>query len=964
MGKRTFVWAHLTHRAGKNLVTLSWNDIRANTARFARDWRGRGYEKGEAQDFWNEFFEAFGASRRRVAAFEQPVRDLPDNKRGYIDLFWKGMLLVEQKSMGGNLDRARKQAFDYFPGIKDADLPRYVLACNFQRFELFDLEDDTALRFPLTDLPKHVRAFSFITGAKPTAFKDQDPVNIKASELMGELHDALFDSGYRGHDLERLLVRLVFCMFADSTGIFETKWLFHDFVRDRTSEDGADLGARLQHLFEVLNTPKEARQTNLDEDLAQFEYINGDLFAERLAVASFDRDMRTKLLKAAAFAWEQVSPAIFGALFQSVMDSKKRRAIGAHYTTEQNILKVIRPLFLDALHAEFVRIQADRSSRRTAALRAFQDKLASIKCFDPACGCGNFLVIAYRELRSLETEVIKALSHQRELDVGVLSKVNVDQFYGIELEEFPARIAEVAMWMMDHIMNVRLSDDLGQYFARIPLRARPTIHNADALDTDWSSVLPPEQCSYIIGNPPFVGSKQGQAKQRAQIERIAALKGRKGTLDFVTGWFLKAGAYLQHSRATVGFVTTNSITQGEQVAQLWPLLFQRYGLEIAFAHRTFAWGSEARGKANVHCVILGMCRADQAPASKRLFDYPDIKGDPIEVQVKAISPYLFDAASLANPHTVVARTSRNPGDRPSMMIGSKPIDGGFYIFTPEERARFERLEPGAARLFVPFIGSHEFINGEERWLLSVAELGPAKLAALPHVRHAISQVRDFRLGLIEGKNGRRIKEGSTDGAKLAEYPTRFHVTVMPSNPFLVIPETSAEKREYIPIGWAEPPTVPSSLVRVVEHATPLLFGLLTSRMHNAWLKYIGGRMKSDPRYSIDIVYNTFPFPVLDDDTGHRIAEAATDILAERGKWQPGASLAHLYDPLGMPPDLKAAHRRLDALVDKAYRREAFANDRQRVEHLMVLYERDHILLALPAVKKSAARQPMIRLPAL
>ncbi|QYO75613.1 class I SAM-dependent DNA methyltransferase [Devosia salina] len=938
---------------------LSWNDIRANAARFARDWKGHGYEKGDAQSFYNEFFEVFGASRRRVASFEQPVKGLPDNKRGFIDLFWKGVLLVEQKSMGHDLEKAHQQALDYFPGLKDADLPRFVLACDFQRFELYDLDENRSIKFPLADLPKHVRAFSFIIGDKPAAFKDQDPANIKASELMGQLHDALLQSGFVGHDLERLLVRLLFCMFADSTGIFQTKWLFRDYVRDHTDEDGSDLGGKLQHLFEVLNTDKSRRQTNLDPDLAQFEYINGDLFAERLAVASFDKNMRDKLLKAANFTWEKVSPAIFGALFQSVMDKKKRRAIGAHYTTEQNILKVLGPMFLDDLNAELAKIMADKSSRRTAMLRAFQDKLASIKCFDPACGCGNFLVIAYRELRRLETEVIKELSDQRELDVAILSKVNVDQFYGIELEEFPARIAEVAMWMTDHIMNVLLSDDLGQYFARIPLRARPTIRQGDALETDWSSVLPPEECTYIIGNPPFVGSKQGEDEQRAQIHRLAAMKGRKGTLDFVAGWFLKAGAYVQTSRATIGFVTTNSITQGEQVAQLWPILFQRYKLEIFFAHRTFAWGSEARGKANVHCVILGLCRAQQAPSTRRLFDYPDIKGDPIEVSVKSISPYLFDAGGLSDPHTVVARLSRSPADRPPMMIGSKPIDGGFYIFTPEERAAFEEIEPESVDLFVPFIGSHEFINGESRWLLRVDRLSPTDLAALPHVRHIISQVRDFRLGLIKGKNKRKIKEGSADGAKLAEYPTRFHVTIRPTEPFLVVPETSSERREYIPIGWAEPPTIPSSLVRIVPHATPLLFGIITSRMHNAWLKIIGGRMKSDPRYSIDIVYNPFPMPVLDDTKTAQIAELAEKVLEERAKWMPASSLAHLYDPLGMPPDLKAAHRKLDAAVDKSYRKEPFASDRNRAEHLMGIYERERAALLELAAKPSRKRKAAV-----
>lgn len=932
-------------------MTLSWNDIRANAASFSREWKDHGYEKGDAQTFYNEFFSVFGTSRRRVAAFEQPVRGLPDNKRGFIDLFWKGMLLVEQKSMGGDLAKARQQAFDYFPGLTDAELPRYVLACDFQRFELYDLEDDRELKFSLADLPKHVRAFSFVTGSKPAPFRDQDPVNIQASELMGQLHDALLASGYGGHDLERLLVRLVFCMFADSTGIFETKMLFRDYIRDRTSEDGSDLGSKLQHLFEVLNTPHGQRQTNLDDDLAQFEYINGDLFAERLAVASFDRPMRSKLLAAAGFAWEKISPAIFGALFQSVMDKRKRRAIGAHYTTEQNILKVINPQFMDGLRVRFERIKSDRSSRRNALLRAFQEELGTIKLFDPACGCGNFLVIAYRELRLLEIEVLNAMSDQLELDIAFLSKVDVDQFHGIELEEFPTRIAEVAMWMMDHIMNVRLSDNLGQYFARIPLNARPKIRNADALDIDWAEVLSPAECSFIIGNPPFVGAKQGAAEQRAQIQRLAAMKDRKGTLDFVAGWFLKAGAYVQTGRATVGFVTTNSITQGEQVAQLWPILFQRYGLEIFFAHRTFAWGSEARGKANVHCVILGLCRAEQAPPVRRLFDYPDIKGSPTEIGVPAISPYLIDASGLADPHAVVARRSKAPSDRPPMTIGSKPIDGGFYIFTPQERTEFERLEPESADLFVPFIGSQEFINGDERWLLSVQGLSPAQIAAMPHVRHVMSQVRDFRLGQIVGKNKRRIKEGSTDGAKLAAYPGRFHVDVRPQAPFLVVPETSSERREYVPIGWAEPPTVPSSLVRVVPDATLPLFGMLTSRMHNAWLKFVGGRMKSDPRYSIDIVYNNFPIPALSPREEARISELASAVLHIRARWQPASSLAHLYDPLGMPDDLKEAHLKLDAAIDRLYRRQPFASDRNRVEHLMAMHERAANPLITPPLKR-------------
>jgi hypothetical protein len=652
-------------------MRLSWNEIRARAARFAEEWKDAHYEKGESQTFYNEFFEIFGVTRRKVATFEEPVRRLGSRNPGFIDLFWKGTLLVEQKSAGESLIKAKEQALDYFPGLKDSELPRFVLVCDFQLFELYDLETGSHPCFALKDLAKNVQAFNFILGGTPREFKDQDPVNIEASELMGKLHDALLASGYGGHDLERFLVRLVFCLFADVTGIFAPRNIFQDFIRDRTSSDGSNTGPLLAHLFDVLNTPEIRRATTLDEDLQQFPYVNGDLFAERLALPALDTKMRALLLDACEFSWEAVSPAIFGALFQSVMDKKKRRAIGAHYTTEQNILKVIQPLFLDDLRTELDRLKARRDTGRDNALRAFQNKLAAIRCFDPACGCGNFLVIAYRELRALETEVLIELNKNRQLMVSELSKVDVDQFYGIELEEFPGRIAEIALWMTDHIMNVRLSDALGEYFPRIPLKATPVIRcGVDALEIEWASVLNPADCTYVLGNPPFGGSKYQSAAQRAQIHRIAALGQKKGTLDYVTGWFFKAGAYIQKGPAHIGFVATNSITQGEQVGELWPALFSRYQLAITFAHRTFAWGSEARGKAHVHVVIIGLTKKTDAPQRKRLFDYNDINGAPSEFPVKAISPYLFDAGALADPETVVFEQTRPLHGRPRVISGT------------------------------------------------------------------------------------------------------------------------------------------------------------------------------------------------------------------------------------------------------------------------------------------------------
>ncbi len=470
-------------------MRFSWNEIRARAAHFAEEWKDAHYERGESQTFYNEFFEIFGITRRRVASFEEPVKRLGD-QRGFIDLFWKGVLLIEQKSAGRDLVRAKQQALDYFPGLKEHELPRYVLVSDFQTFELYDLEDNTTIPFKLRDLPKHVEAFGFILGVQKRTFHDQDPVNIEASELMGKLHDALKASGYDGHNLERFLVRLVFCLFADDTGIFEPRDIFFSLITQRTNPDGSDTGLWLSQLFEILNTPIGKRQRSLDEDLAQFPYINGDLFAERLDFPAFNAKMRTLLIDALDFSWDAISPAIFGSLFQSVMKPAERRAQGAHYTTEKNIMKVIGPLFLDELHGEFNHLAARRDTGRRKALEGFQDKLASLRFFDPACGCGNFLIVSYRELRSLEIDLLKALrkDSQLKLDVAHLSKVDVDQFYGIELGEFAARIAEVALWMMDHIMNNRLSLEFGESYVRISIR-----ESLDLFHIDGKPVLLPNR---------------------------------------------------------------------------------------------------------------------------------------------------------------------------------------------------------------------------------------------------------------------------------------------------------------------------------------------------------------------------------------------------------------------------------------------------------------------------------------
>ena len=908
-------------------MRLSWNEIRARAAAFAEEWKDATYEKGETQSFYNEFFEIFGKRRRDVARYEQHVSKL-DNRSGYIDLFWPGVLIVEQKSAGRNLEKAYDQAGEYFDALAQHERPQFILVSDFQTFELHDLDERETVAFSLADLSKHVQSFGFIVGVQRRTFRDQDPANIEAAELVGRLHDALADAGHRCHDLERFLVRLVFCMFADNTGVFEPRDIFLDFMETRTREDGSDLGPWLAHIFEVLNTPEHERPTSLDEDLAGFPHVNGELFKEHLRIFSFNASMRDALLEACRFNWSNISPAIFGALFQSVMDPEQRRAQGAHYTTEKNILKVIEPLFLDDLWAEFEQLRGRRRNRR-AMLREFQVKLGSLTFFDPACGCGNFLIIAYRELRMLEIEVIREIRKVTKtlaLDVAWQSEVDVDQFYGIEIGEFPARIAETSLWMMDHIMNNRLSLEFGQSFTRIPLEKSPHIVHDDSLETDWASLLSPSKCSFVMGNPPFIGAKYQSDSQRAQVRRTVAYSEGGGTLDYVCAWFVKAGEYVQDGHARIGFVATNSITQGEQVAQLWPVLFERCQLEIAFAHRTFAWGSDARGKAHVHVVIVGLDRREDARGNKRLFSYPDIDGDPEESRCKALSPYLVDAGNLPDPHLVVREESAPINGMGRLIIGSKPIDDGNYIFDAKERADFLKAEPEAARWLRPFVGTREYLNGGKRWILALHDAPPNVLAGLPKVRERIAAVRTYR----EASN-------SAPTRKLASTPTLYHVNVIPAGPFLVIPEVSSERRIYVPIGWLEPPVIPSNLVRVLENATLVDFALLTSTMHMAWLRHIGGRLESRYRYSIGLVYNTFPLPPKGSDMAKLgpLAQAVIDARAAH----PEAALEDLYAPDLMPPNLSKAHQSLDRAVDRLYRRAAFDSERERVEHLFMLYEK-------------------------
>lgn len=925
-------------------MRLSWNEIRVRAKAFSEKWADAANENSDTQTFYNQFFEVFGLRRESVGVYEERVKNIKGNT-GFIDLFWPGTLIVEQKSAGRDLKKAEAQAFDYILQIKERDRPRFVLVSDFKLFQLRDLATRETLEFKLDELHDHVQKFGFMIGVERREFKDQDPVNVKASELVGRLHDALEDSGFTGRDLEVFLVQIVFCLFADDTGVFQPKDLFLRFLEDRTAQDGSDLGPKLAQLFQTLDTPEDKRSKNLDEDLAAFPYINGRLFERHTRIPSFDSDMRDKLIEASRFNWSPISPAIFGALFQSVMNSDERRKKGAHYTTEKNILKVIGPLFMDALRAEFDKAKALKRGR-AQALDALQAKLSKLTFFDPACGCGNFLIIAYRELRALEIEILQAKQGKRqlELDANILSKIDVDQFYGIELEEFPARIAETAMWMMDHIMNNALSLAFGQNYARIPLDKAANIVHGDALEMDWESVLPAQDCSYVFGNPPFIGAKYQSADQRQQVRELAALGKSGGTLDYVCAWFIKAGAYINEGGkdpAHIAFVSTNSITQGEQVAQLWPILFQRYQLEISFAHRTFEWGSDARGKAHVHCVIIGLSHRVNQPETKRLFSYDTVKGEPEETQPRYLSPYLFDASGLKDRHTVLNSSSKPISLAPKVVIGSKPIDGGNLILEGEEKNDFVKAEPSAEKYLRPYIGSREYLNGGDRWILALQNALPSDLKAMPLTKARLSAVREFRAN---------SKSKPTNA--IADFPSEFHVTTIPNAPFLVLPEVSSERRYYAPIGYLEPPIIPSNLVKVISDADIYHFSILTSLTHMAWMRAVAGRLESRYRYSISVVYNTFPWPDLDDSAKETLTKTGQAILDARAA-HPDATLADLYDPDAMPANLRKAHIANDKAVDRLYRKKPFESERERVEHLFMLYEK----LQAPAL---AAMKPKPR----
>ncbi len=897
-------------------MALSWNEIKDRALKFSNEWKDDTSEEAEAKSFLEAFFNVFDISRKKIGTFEHKVKKLNDAD-GYIDLLWKGMILIEMKSKGKDLDKAFKQAIEYTHGLKKHEEPKYILVSDFENFRLFDTEEQTTHSFKLKDFVSNVQHFGFIAGYQKRIYKEQDPVNIKAAELMGKFHDRLKEIGYEGHALEVFLVRILFCLFAEDTTIFE-KQQFQNLIEERTNQDGSDLASKIQELFQVLNTSPEKRFKNIDEQMGAFPYVNGKLFEETLPMASFDSSMRDALLECCYIDWSKISPAIFGSMFQSVMNPKERRNLGAHYTSEKNIMKLIKPLFLDELWQRFESIKAS-----TKKLTEFHKELSMLKFLDPACGCGNFLIITYRELRNLELEVLRALrkSDQGILDVREIIWLDVDMMCGIEYEEFPARIAEVAMWLMDHQMNMAISNEFGQYFVRLPLKKAAKIVHGNALEVDWTSVVSPSDLSYILGNPPFIGKQLQNSGQKQDMEKV--FKGVKGAgvLDYVAAWYVKAAQFIQGTKIRAAFVSTNSIVQGEQTGLLWNLLFNSYHTKIHFAHRTFSWNNEAKGNAAVHVVIIGFANYDIN--EKRIFDYEDIKGEPHESKVKNINPYLVEGKDFA----LLSRT-KPLCNIPEMMYGNKIVDGGNFLFTDEEKDEFLEKEPKADNYFKNILSGDEFINGKNRWVLYLADAKPNEIKSLPLVKERIEKVAAYRKASTKAQT-----------RQTAETPLLFAEPRQPKSDFLLIPRTSSENRKYLPLGFFPKEYIVNDSCTALPNATLYHFGMLSSKMHMAWIKYTCGRLKSDYRYSNSIVYNNYPWPENATEKQIKTIEAAAQNILDLRASFPESSLADLYDSLTMPSTLVKAHNELDKAIDLVYRPQPFISEAKRMEFLFELYEK-------------------------
>ncbi|HJJ48232.1 MAG TPA: hypothetical protein O0X39_04465 [Methanocorpusculum sp.] len=898
-------------------MSISKDEMKANALKFSRKWRDAHDEKSQAQSFLNDFFNVFGFDTKLLATFESRV-PLPGGSTGFIDLLWKGNLLVEMKSRGRDLDAAFNQAKGYVAQLDEKDRPIYIMVCDFARVRLYDLTlgveaAEQYYEFQVSALNRNIQHFAKILNLAnviPERGDNDERVNVEAAEIMARLHESMKDMVCDSHELQVYLVRLLFCMFAEDAGIFN-RYAFENYVKNSTGEN---LAGRLGTLFEILDMPEAKRPAGIPDELREFPYVNGKLFTEKLHTAYLNEKVRNAILKSCEFDWDYISPAVFGAMFQGVMNPDERREMGAHYTSEENILKVIKPLFLDSLWEEF-----GMCRHNTVSLERFHTKLSSLKFLDPACGCGNFLIIAYRELRKLEFEVIKILHEPDKgkffIDVGEFVKVNVDQFYGIEYEEFPSQIAQVGMWLVDHQWNNIFSEYFGFPFRRLPLRQSATIVCGNSLRIDWNSLVSKDELSYIMGNPPFLGYTQQSKEQKEDMVLIFKERKGSGVLDYVSAWYQKAAEYIQGTRIEAAYVSTNSITQGEQVAILWKPLMEGLGVTINFGYRTFKWSNEAKGKAAVHCVIIGF-DAKGGRSLRFIFDE-----DGKKTVAENINGYLVNAADV-----FIEKRKKPLCDVPEFISGSRPIDGGNFLFSFEEYEDFIKKEPQSKPYFKRFMMGKEFINDKKRYCLWLADCPPNELKLMPEVLKRVALVKEMRLN-----SDRETTK------KKALTPTLFGEVKQPKKNYVAIPEVSSERREYIPIGFLSPEIIAGNKLYILPDAEIYHFGVLTSNIHMSWMRTVCGRLKSDYSYSNTIVYNNFPWPNPTEDQKAAIEREAQSVLDARALY-PESSLADLYDPLTMPVELRKAHERLDKAVEKAYGCK-FENEAEIVAYLMEEYQR-------------------------
>lgn len=915
---------------------------------FAAYYKDQTDERREKDTFWNEFFAIFGIDRKNVAHFEYPVKDPADNTQ-FVDIFWEGIFLAEHKSANKNLTKAKEQAERYLQEIgrtKPSALPEYYAVSDFAHFHLYrrvpEEGAENQWQFPLEELPEYITrgVFDFMLGIEAKVRQIQEEANIQAAAAIGRLHDALKEEGiYEEHELRLFITRLLFLFFADDSAVFQRNYLFQDFLESCKEADM--LGDKLNQLFEFLNTPDQKRSKTQSEKFKGFEYVNGGLFKERLRAFDFTAKQHRALIDCGNFDWRNISPEIFGTLFQSVMDAQERREAGAHYTEAANIDKVINGLFLENLRAEFEAVKALKRDK-AKKLAAFYQKIQNLQFLDPACGCGNFLIIAYDRIRALEDDIIaEALKDKAG---GLFDSPSVQcrlkQFHGIEIDEFAVLIARTAMWLKNHQCNIRTQIRFDGEVAchTLPLEDSAEVIHANSLRTPWQAA------DYIFGNPPFIGSTYQTKEQKNDLESICGHIKGYGLLDYVCNWYVKAaGIMAQHPQVQTAFVSTNSICQGQQVEILWGSLLKQ-GIEIHFAHRTFQWTSQAAGKAAVHCIIVGFRQKPQMPSEKTLYDYPDIKGEPQKHAAANINPYLIDA-----PDVIIAKRSRPIHCEPDMVNGSKPTEGGNLILSTDEKDSLIAAEPLAEQYIRPFIGADEFLNGKTRWCLWFQGISDVKrnhdLKQMPKVQARIQAVKTMR-------------EASSDKQtqKDAATPWLFQKIRQPSDGnFLIIPRVSSESRRFIPIGYLSYETVVSDLVFTLPNATLYHFGILSSTMHNAFMRTVAGRLKSDYRYSNTVVYNNFPFPESclmpsendrPDPRRTAVETAAQAVLDARGQYRreareaglPEPTLAELYAPDAGYTALDKAHAALDKAVDKAYGYKTGKNTDDEAERTAFLFE--------------------------